>query len=61
MYGPNGWTGTEQCAPTHAQYLSDKGRAGVIKLDSGGQGQGPRTLYLVPPSQQVRARGGAGV
>ncbi|KAJ9517533.1 hypothetical protein QJQ45_024976, partial [Haematococcus lacustris] len=35
------------------RYLTDKGRAGVIKLSStpnGPAASGPRSLYLVPPS-----------
>ncbi|KXZ45286.1 hypothetical protein GPECTOR_56g382 [Gonium pectorale] len=41
-------------------YLADKNRAGVIKLDaSPAASLPPRTLYLVPPSEQVCAALGA--
>ncbi|GLI70445.1 hypothetical protein VaNZ11_015358 [Volvox africanus] len=39
-------------------YLLDKNRAGVIKLEAAA-GLPPRTLYLVPPSEQVCAALGA--
>ncbi|EFJ46262.1 hypothetical protein VOLCADRAFT_121079 [Volvox carteri f. nagariensis] len=39
-------------------YLADKNRAGVIKLEAAA-GLPPRTLYLVPPSEQVCAALGA--
>lgn len=49
---------------TH-RYLSDKGRAGVVKLgesdgSSIGVGGGPRALYLAPPSPSTCAALGVG-